>query len=169
MVSAQLNLRRRGEGNAIVLFKVLRTRVFTARRINQIFGWRGTGKSMLAQGLAGHMAVGKPFLNFEIPKPRRVLYVGGELPSTQIQERMRVLHPREALLGILDLESQGVWGIPNLATLEGQEWIEPKLDDLDVVILDSMASLAPFSVKNSEAQTLWNRCLMRWRARALCV
>lgn len=98
-----------------------------------------------------------------------MLYVDGELPGEQIQERMRELCPASACFELIDLDSQGAAGIPYLHTLEGQAWLEPELDGVEVLFLDNMAALAPFSVKDLDAQSRWNAFQMRLRARGLMV
>jgi Bifunctional DNA primase/polymerase, N-terminal/AAA domain len=63
------------------------------RSVNQIFAWRGVGKTNFALGIAGALASGGKILNFQAPKPSRVLYVDGELPAAQLQERIKAFTP----------------------------------------------------------------------------
>ena len=46
-----------------------------------LYGVRGTGKTMVALGLAYAVATGTGFLKWRAPKPRRVLLVDGEMPA----------------------------------------------------------------------------------------
>jgi len=145
------------------------TSVFTKQSINEVFGWRGTGKSMLALSLAGAFSVGGTFLNWRISRPVRVLYVDGELPNAQIQERIRLLHPKDAHIKLITLDDQPN-GIPSLATEAGQEWLTREIaSDDEVLILDSVASLAPFATNDEENWLPFSMWLTRLRSRGLCI
>jgi hypothetical protein len=144
------------------------TPLFTKYSINQIFAERGTGKSMLAMALAGkHSEVGK-FLNWRITQPASVLYVDGELPNPQIQERMKRLHSHDAHIRLVTLDDHPN-GIPSLGTAEGQAWLEALLGDTEVLVLDSIASLAPFATNDEEKWIPFLMWLMRMRSRGLCI
>lgn len=140
--------------------------VFTKHSINQIFAARGTGKSMLA--LAGVHSTGGRFLNWKVVKPSSVLYVDGELPNSQIQERMRLLHSRDAHIQLITLDDHPN-GIPSLAEQDGQEWLEAELGGVEVLILDSVASLAPFSTNDEERWIPFLVWLQKLRSRGLCI
>jgi DNA-binding NarL/FixJ family response regulator len=65
--------------------------MFYAESINQMFAYRGTGKTVFALSLGFHLAAGKSFTNFQIPEAARVVYVEGELPQSQAWERAKKL------------------------------------------------------------------------------
>jgi len=65
--------------------------LFYEKSINQILSWRGVGKTNFALGLADAIASGGRILDFQATRARRVLYVDGELPKAQLQERVRDL------------------------------------------------------------------------------
>jgi len=144
------------------------TPVYTKRSINQIFASRGTGKSMLAMALAGMHSTGWKFLNWEFVRPASVLYVDGELPNPQIQDRMKQLHSRDARIRLITLDDHPN-GIPPLNTAEGQEWLEAELGDTEVLVLDSIASLAPFSTNDESKWIPFIVWLQRMRSRGLCI
>jgi archaellum biogenesis ATPase FlaH len=54
-----------------------------------IYGWRGRGKTWLTLSLAVAIASGEPFLHWDCPTKRRLLYVDGEMPAADLQERAR--------------------------------------------------------------------------------
>lgn len=151
-----------------VVINGFNTPVFTARSINQLFAKRGTGKSMLSQAFAGIASVGGDFLNWKVLRPVRVLYVDGELPDAQIQQRMRELHPPGASINLVTLDSTP-GGIPSLATAEGQAWLEKGLDGVELLILDSLATLAPFATNDEMLWTPLSSWLIRLRSRGLCI
>jgi len=63
--------------------------LFYESSINQIMAWRGVGKTNFALGMADAIASGGRILNFQSTRARRVLYVDGELPLAQLQERVK--------------------------------------------------------------------------------
>jgi hypothetical protein len=142
------------------------TPVFTKSSISQIFAARGTGKSMLSMGLAGKFSTGGAFLNWKILRPAKVLYVDGELPNPQIQERMRQLFSPDARIRLISLDDQR-HGIPSLAERAGQEWLERELADTEILFLDSVASLAPFATNDEEEWLPYRIWLQRLRSRGL--
>jgi hypothetical protein len=48
----------------------------------------GLGKTNLYLAIAIHLAAGKDFLHWRVPRPARVLYVDGEMPNTLAQGRI---------------------------------------------------------------------------------
>ena len=56
-----------------------------------VFAARGVGKTWFALELALSVAKGKDFFDWPITKPRRVLYVDGEMSQSMLQERIRNL------------------------------------------------------------------------------
>jgi hypothetical protein len=121
------------------------TRILTAQSINQIFAWRGTGKSMLAEQLSVSIAAGEKFLVWEPPAPARVLYVEGEMPDDQGQERFRQLIAKKKIApGFLRIITMGLQpdGITPLTSAVGQRALEDALGDTEVLILDSLSTLA---------------------------
>lgn len=144
------------------------TPVFTKYSINQIFATRGTGKSMLAMALAGKHSTGGKLLNWRFVKPASVLYVDGELPNAQIQQRMRQLHSDDVRIHLITLDDHPN-GIPSLAEQQGQKWLEAELEGIEVLILDSIASLAPFATNDEESWIPFILWLQRMRSRGLCI
>ena len=153
---------------AIVTIRDTGTPLFTKHSVNEIFAWRGTGKSMIAMALAGAASTGAQFLNWKFPRPLKVIYVDGEMPNAQIQERMREQFTEGARIRLITLDDQPR-GIPSLATREGQEWLERELEDEDILILDSVASLAPFATNEEELWIPFSTWQMRLRSRGFCV
>lgn len=146
------------------------TTVLFDRSLNQIFAWRGTGKTMMTTALGGAMATGGRFLNLQATRKIRVLYVEGESPNAQLQERARLLiGPTDpGFFRLITLDSQPN-GIPSLSTAVGRQVLEEALGDAEVLILDSISTLA-WIPTNDEAE--WIELLgwfARLRSRGLCV
>jgi AAA domain len=53
-----------------------------------LYGPRGTGKTYAALSIALAIAAGGTALRWRAPSPRRVLYIDGEMPAGQLQERV---------------------------------------------------------------------------------
>lgn len=120
-----------------------------------LYAARGTGKTFVALSIAWTVASGgKLFDRWEAPEPRRVLLVDGEMPAISLQERLIAIGrasetdiTRLENLVILSADKQD-YGIPNLATDEGQKAIEPLVDQADLIILDNLSTLYSYGKSN---------------------
>jgi putative DNA primase/helicase len=111
-----------------------------------LYGPRGQGKTLAAMGIAYAVASGGEFLNFKAPKPRKVLYVDGEMPAIVMQERCVNVAisdrqpPSPDYLRIITQDLQDK-PIPDLSTVEGQQEIDQHLEGVELVILDNLSCL----------------------------
>ena len=88
---------------------------------------RGVGKTWVALAVAHAVASGGEFLWWRAPRPRRVLYIDGEMPAVALQERYAAVvrasgidAPRENFrLLAADIQSDG---LPDLADPEAQDF-----------------------------------------------
>ena len=118
----------------------------TAQSLSMIWAWRGTGKTLAALAVAYAVASGGSAFGWQAPKPRRVLYLDGELPCSELQARAAALvavedqQPAPGMLRFLtpDLQPRGM---PNLATAAGQLALQPLVADADLIVVDSIATL----------------------------
>jgi RecA-family ATPase len=98
-----------------------------------IHAWHGVGKIRVALGIAYAVATGGEFLTWEAPRPRRVLYLDGEMPGSALWDRLKALveadkrdfDPTNLLIVTPDVQDGPM---PDLATFEGQEAIERNRD-----------------------------------------
>ena len=115
-----------------------------------IYAPRGIGKTFVALSIALAIASGGAALKWRAPAPRRVLYIDGEMPAAQIQERLaRLLRgasthpPEEDFLRFIaaDLAPEG---LPSIARPETQRALEAEMaaTGAEVVILDNLSTLA---------------------------
>ncbi|QXM24335.1 AAA family ATPase [Elioraea tepida] len=115
-----------------------------------IYAKRGLGKTFTALSIALAVASGGAALKWRAPAPKRVLYVDGEMPAAQLQERLARLirgastHPPGAdFLRFLaaDLAPEG---LPSIARPETQRALEAEMTatGAEVVILDNISTLA---------------------------
>jgi putative DNA primase/helicase len=142
-----------------------------------VVGQRGHGKSWVGGGIAGAISCGGKFLEWEAPRPRRVLLVDGELPFETIQDRLRIGGKASgwgslANLSILARDMQEPGLMPNLATPEGQAKLERYVENLkiDAVVLDNVSTLFVGGIENeAESWDLAQQFLLRLRQRGLMV
>jgi putative DNA primase/helicase len=127
-----------------------------------IAGWRGTGKTFTAAGIALAVAAGVQFLNWEVPEAQRVLYVDGEMDPAEMRDdrlrRMRgALSPeaRERVRENLFFLSHHVFpetGIPDLSDPEslGRKIVERVAErrNVKLIILDNLSSLCKSGIEN---------------------
>jgi RecA-family ATPase len=106
--------------------------ILARQSLSMLYACRGIGKTHIALGLAGAIAIGSRFLTWAAPQPRRVLFVDGELPAPTLREWLAM-----TLTGINNMPSQETLKfvtpdlqqgpMPDLATLSGQRLLEPHL------------------------------------------
>lgn len=123
-----------------------------------VFAARGIGKTHFSLAGAYAMATGGTFAKWKAPKPRRVLYLDGELPGIVMQRRLLMhcpdVEPQPGFLRIFtpDLLPDGR-GLPDLSTYEGQEAVEAMIEpDTEVVIVDNLSCWAR-SGRENEAES----------------
>lgn len=122
---------------------------------------RGIGKTFISLSVAYAVASGGNVFNrWEAPQPARVLFIDGEMPARTLQERLAsivagsmVEPPGPDYLRILTPDMQG-GPMPNLATWDGQEAVEPLLNGVDLVVVDNLATLARHGRSNDEESWL---------------
>jgi putative DNA primase/helicase len=140
-----------------------------------LYGTRGTGKTMVALGLAYAVATGTGFLKWKADKARKVLLVDGEMPAAALQERLSWYalgtngDPGDNLKILCgDLIELG--GVGNVGDPKVQAELEPHLDGIDVLILDNLSTLTAV-IRDNDAES-WGPIqdyLLRLRRRNISV
>lgn len=131
--------------------------VLPAQGLAMLHGPRGRGKTHIALGIAAAVSSGSTFLRWKAIEPHRVLFIDGELPAGVLQpwvaeaiatiggnaagENLRLITP--------DLQE---FGIPDLATYQGQSILAEHTEWADLIILDNLSSLVR-SGKENEAES----------------
>lgn len=126
--------------------------------IAMVYAPRGVGKTFFALNQAVAIASGGGFLGWTAPQPRGVLYLDGEMPAVVMQERLSAIivsaeKEPTAPLKIVTPDLQP-YGMPNLATAEGQEAVEPLLDGIELVIVDNISTLCRAGRENESESWL---------------
>jgi putative DNA primase/helicase len=132
--------------------------ILTTQGLALLYAPRGLGKTFLALSIANGVAVGLPVLRWKTPRPRRVLFVDGEMQGWMMRERLNGIMkgfgmelPRPDFLQIITPDLQQEF-VPNLATLEGQTALEPHLAGVELLIIDNLATLCRVG-KENEAES----------------
>ena len=118
---------------------------------------RGIGKTHVSIGVACAVAAGTSFLGWTAPKPRRVLFIDGEMPGAMLQERfartidaLQADIPPDGLkLVAADLEPDG---LPDLASEEGQRYYADVIAPADLVIVDNLSTICR-ALRENEADS----------------
>ncbi len=127
--------------------------ILKTQSLSMVFAKRGVGKTHVALNMAYAIASGGTFLKWEAPKPRRVVYLDGEMPASTMQERLAQIikesnteaEPDYFTLITPDMQEMGV---PDISTKEGQDEIEPFIKDADLIIIDNISTLARTGKEN---------------------
>ncbi len=125
-----------------------------SQALAMIYAWRGVGKTHVALAIAYAVASGGRCFDWSAPKPQPVLYLDGEMPGAALRDRLaRIvegadIEPAEGFLRFVtpDLQPDGI--MPDLSTREGQNAIEPVLDDAKVIVVDNLSCLARSGKEN---------------------
>ena len=138
--------------------------VFHTSSIIQAHAFRGVGKTAFMLGLCGSLGTGEEFLQWKATRQFRVLYVEGELPGDEMQERVRTLVGDNENFAVITPEDQPDSRIPSLMSDEGRRLIEEAIVafSAEVLVLDSISTLANIAT-NDESEWLvlceWFRLL----------
>lgn len=123
-----------------------------------VFAERGIGKTWVGLNI-GHAGAGAgSFLRWRAPKPRRVVYIDGEMPAAILQERYGAIvasadfdAPEENFrLVAADLQQDG---LPDLADPAAQRFYDGVIADADLVIIDNLSTVCR-ALRENEAD-LW--------------
>ncbi len=126
--------------------------------LNMIHSWRGVGKTHVALGIAYAVAAGGSFLTWKAERPRKVLYIDGEMPATSLQKRLAAINlvataePAEGMLNLITPDLQ-IGPMPDLATVSGQAAVNEVLGAAELIVLDNLSCLARSGGKENEAES----------------
>lgn len=123
-----------------------------------VFAARGVGKTHFGLSVAYAVSTAGKFAKWSAPRPRKVLYLDGELPGGVMQKRLLMhcpdVEPAPGFLRIFtpDLLPEGQ-AMPDLSTLDGQDQIDAMIDDdTEVVFVDNLSAWAR-SGRENEAES----------------
>lgn len=140
------------------------------RSINMVYAIRGVGKTFFALELAVTVATGGEFLGFKAEKPRKVLYLDGEMPQSAMQGRLQAICKRRDIdpsdvgdnFVLITPDRQPIC-MPNLSLPAGQALVSSYVDEADLIIVDNIATLCSIGKENNSESWL----AMQWWALTL--
>lgn len=107
-----------------------------------VYGPPGIGKSFLALGVAWAVASGGSFLGWRSTRPRRVLYVDGEMGAAELRDRLAVFGPLPDRLSILPHDRPGGARL-DLGEEDGIVRLMAGWNDPQLLVLDTLSALTP--------------------------
>ena len=132
--------------------------IIAEKSVNMLFGPRGCGKTHLGVGIAVAVATGTRFLRWEAAKPRRVLYIDGEMPAAALIERFKAATANVANFSFAELNLSILAsdlrhdGLPDLSTSEGQDRFAASVEGAALIIADNISTLCRTG-KENEAES----------------
>ena len=138
-------------------------RLLETQGLAMVYAPRGIGKTWFSLNLAYAVATGGKYLKWEAPKPRKVLYLDGEMPAVTMQERLASIidaDDRDGLLSelygnlIIVSQEQQQPCMPDLSTLEGQHVFEQYTREVDLIVVDNISTLCRSGAENKSDD--WN-------------
>ena len=144
--------------------------------LNMVHSYRGIGKTHALLGIGYAVATGGAFLTWRADRPRRVLYLDGEMPARALRDRLAALvesddrefDPTMFRIVTPDLQDGPM---PDLATAEGQMLVETIIDGAELIIVDNISTLVRATERENDAES-WREAgtwalRMRQRGRAV--
>jgi putative DNA primase/helicase len=114
-----------------------------------VYAARGIGKTHFAISVAYAIATGTDFLKWKADKPRKVLYLDGELPGVVLQQRLSmhcpVIKPEDDYFKVWTPDLMGFEEdtppMPDLSTVEGQKIINSQIEtDTAFIVIDNLSA-----------------------------
>lgn len=139
--------------------KTLLDPILCEQSLSMIHAWRGVGKTHVALGIGYAIASGGSFLKWHAEKPRKVLYLDGEMPAVTLQDRLAAIiksSTREAPDGYFHIVTpdKQPGAMPDLATSEGQAALDERIgDDMALIIVDNLSCLVRHAGRENDAES----------------
>jgi KaiC/GvpD/RAD55 family RecA-like ATPase len=141
-----------------------------------VYAATGVGKTLFTLNTAYAIAGGGNFLKFKAPKPKKVLYIDGEMSYVQIYSRFMQIVKQQGELNfkenwILLTPDKAKIALPLICSPEGQEFYNKKIEEfgVEVLFLDNLSTLSAINENDSEAWKIIQRWLINLRAKGVTV
>ena len=141
----------------------------TTQSLIMVFAKRGVGKTWFSLQLAISVALGKSFFVWEVSKPRRVLFIDGEMPLSSLQNRLKLLCIDELPELLQFLPSEVLWQNGHSLNLNDENdlnAIDSLLDELkasattpELIIIDNLSSMTAGTDENGNSEM---DTMLRW-------
>jgi putative DNA primase/helicase len=141
-----------------------------------IYAATGVGKTMFTLNVAYSAASGGNFLKFKCPKPRKVLYVDGEMAYPQLHARFMDVIKQQGELDHKDnwyllTPDKAIFKLPHICSPEGQEYYSKKIEQLgiELLVLDNLSTLSSIDENNSEQWKIIQDWLVSLRKKGISI
>jgi putative DNA primase/helicase len=142
-----------------------------------IYAATGVGKTLFSMNVAYAIAGGGNFLKYKAIKPRKVLYLDGEMAFPQVHQRLMDIRKQQGDLffrknfNLYTPISFEDFSLPDINTPEGQMFYNKKIEDLgiEVLFLDNLSTLSSIDENNSEHWKVIQKWLISLRAKGLSI
>jgi hypothetical protein len=146
--------------------------VLFTQSLGMIFAPRGRGKTYFALHMAAAIASGTPFLRWGVPKQRRCLYIDGELPAVDLQERVKRICGCDVPTALDLVSSESFYDAEKQPLTLNDETHQKRflkmLDQLketgrqpEVIFLDNISSMTLGTEENSNSEQDSFLCFLR--------
>lgn len=132
-----------------------------SRSLNMLHAKRGVGKTYIGLSIAYAVATGTAYLKWKAPKPRKVVYLDGEMSSFTLQSRLKAISEATPcdpqLLENLRIFTPDLQEGPT-PDLADQKWhaaVRDFIEDAELVIVDNLSCLARSGGPENDADS-WN-------------
>lgn len=149
--------------------------VIPSRGLAMLYAPRGIGKTYLALHMAYAAACGGNCLSWRADKPRRVVYIDGEMPAAALQTRLIAIadsfttSPPPGYFRLLS-DSLLPEGMPDLADPTSWDILWPFIKDAELIVLDNLSTLCRHGRENeSESWVPVQENLLRLRRAGVSV
>lgn len=138
-----------------------------------IFAPRGVGKTWFAYLLIKAISSGTSLGEWEIPKPRRVCLVDGEMPPDAVQSRLRSLEITGGNLTVIS--HQFLHDVAETSIELGDEPQRAALleycvtNSIEVLVLDNLSTLSNVPENDNDEWTVMKKWLLEFRRRGIAV
>lgn len=136
--------------------------------ITLIFAPTKVGKTWFSLSIAAALARGAGMLGWEVPCPKSVLYVDGEMSLAELKGRIGMLINDDGPVHLLASErvAQAVGGPLDISCERDQRWLEKAIEacKAEVLILDNLSSLVRDMDENDNSSPALET-IIRWLVR----
>lgn len=148
------------------------TAVLYEKSLNQIFAFRGLGKTMFTHGIVGILVHGGEFLRYKSEGGYKVLIADGELPDIQLQQRLqKLVAPPQGRLWLMSPERMPNHSFPSLSDPEWQAEFLKRAELLqpDVIVFDTLTACFRFDTNDPDIWLQVNQFFIALRIKGYCV
>lgn len=148
------------------------TALLYEKSLNQIFAYRGQGKTMFTHGLVNILVHGGEFLRYTSSGGLKVLIADGELPDIQLQDRIKkLIGPSEGLLKLMSPERMPSHIFPSLSNPDWQAEFLTRAEKLrpNVIVFDTLTACFRFDTNDPDIWLQVNQFFIALRIKGFCV